>query len=573
MRRAGRLSLAMACVVTLAACSGVPTSGDVVKVSPASRARVERGVQVHPVAPQPGASPDVVLAGFLDAMASLEPGFEVARQYLTPQAASRWDPQAGVTVFDGDTRSSLPGSTAAGLQARVVGTLDEGGHYTPARGRMLRQSFTMEQVDGQWRINNPPAGLLVSQYTLLHRFTPTTVWFFARGSQTLVPERVWLARNPASPADVVQALLRGPSGWLAPTVASALPVGTKLGMPAVAVDDGVAEVPLERAVANLPEPERSRALTQIAWTLQPFAEIRRIRVVVDGQPWGSEVNLDQLPGGSGLPAASQEDPLAVIGQAVGRLDMDGVFTPLSGVLGTGAGIGRPGRIAAASQPEPGVVAVVNREGNRLVTAVPGQAKARTRLSAPGLGRPVMTATGELWVATGGDGARAIHRATRDGAAASVHIPELAGGTVRNFAVSPDQTRLALVLERQGRTELGLMRIHEQTIDGYRRLPLQVSQLELAQVVDVGWTGQEELMVLAAQHVGARASGYLVSIDGAQVDPVGPVGDSELVELMTRPQAQTAVALLRTAEGDVLRYDSPWRWRGLPRRVAALTMGS
>lgn len=571
MMSARKQLLALACLASLTACTGVPSSGEVVKVSPANRARVERGVQVHPVAPQAGASPDTVLAGFLDAMASLEPGFGVARQYLTPDAAASWDPHAGVTVFDGDTRSSLPGSTTAGLQARVVGRLDRQGHYSADTGRMLRQSFTMQQVDGQWRISNPPPGLLVSHYTLQHRFSPTTLWFYARGSQSLVPERIWLASNPASPVEAVQALLQGPSGWLAPAVSSAIPVGTRLAVAAVGITDGVAEVPLDATVARLPEAERSRAIAQIGWALQPFAEIRRLRVTVDGQPWGSELSMDALPGGAGLPAASDEQPLAVLKDEVGRLDDQGAFAPLPGALGNKGWKDRPGRLAASATS--GLLAVVNRDGTRLVTTTPGQDQPQTRLQGKGMGRPVVTTDGQIWVQVAGDAAAALRRGTAKGPMVPVNVPALTGTSLVNFAISPDQTRMAVVLQRKGRSELGLLRLHGDRVDGYRRMPLQVSQLELDQVVDVGWTGQEELMVLAAQHPGARATGYLVSADAAQVEPVGPAGDTELVEVVSRPQAGAPVVLLRASTGEILRYDSPWRWRSLPRRVEAVGVPS
>ncbi|MGO4955750.1 GerMN domain-containing protein [Luteococcus sp. Sow4_B9] len=579
MTRRRQPALLLVAVLAVSACSTVPSSGPVERVNPPVQAPLEGGVDVHPVPPQRDASPDAVLAGYLDAMASLEPGFTVARQYLTPAAARRWDPSTGVTVFDGDTRSSLPGSTKAGIQARVVGSLDAQGHYRAETGRILRQDFTMEQVAGQWRISNPPSGLLVSHYTLLHRFTPTPVWFFVPGSSTLVPERVWLARNPAGPAEAVRALLAGPSEWMAPAVDTAVPNGTRLAEPGVTVIDGIATIPLEGRLGSLPDPRRTQLLAQLGWTLRAFPELRGLRVVVDSRQWGTQshglsapVMLEDLPGLPPVPIDANEQPFAVVDGAVGRLDEQGSFSPLGGVLGTRGWGGRAGSLAVSSSSS--VIAVVNQEGTQLHSTRLGRDELALRLVAKKVENPVVTSSGTVWASTGGDAASALWRSS-DGATRlkRVAIPELSGSTLVAFAVSPEQTRLAVVLRRGQQTSLGLLRIRAGTVDGLRILPLQQGQIRLEEVKDVGWTGAEQLMVLASQGDDSPTSAYLVGSDGSHVEDVGPAGELDLVQLDTRPQDDGAVALLRSAEGQVLRYQSAWRWQSLPGRVSWLAVPS
>lgn len=565
-------------LVALSGCAGVPSEGPVEQVSPGTQTRVERGVQVRPVPPQPDAPPDVVMAGFIDAMASQDPDYAVARRYLTPAAAQAWNPGAGVTVFDGDTRSNLPGSTTAGLQARVVGRLDPGGHYTAQGGSQLRHNFTMQQVDGQWRISNPPQGLLVSQYTLRNRFTPTDVWFLGANGSSVVPERVWLASNPVTPTLAVQALLRGPSAWLAPAVTTAIPAGGGLAVPAVTVVDGVAEVPMDQSVAGLPDPQRTQLAVQLAWTLRSFPEVAALRVTVNAQPWAvpgqqatGEVRIADLPDLSPVATSAGQPPFAVHGGLVGRLDEQGNFSAVGGAFGSAGWQDRAAEVTASSSS--GAVAVVTSDRTRLLSATLGRQESELRLDARQITRPHMTPRGQVWAMVPGDASGALWRAGRTGPAARVAVPELRGTTLLGFTISPDESSMAVLLRRGRHTELGLLRLRESRLGGYRPLLLQVNQQELSSITDVGWVGPGQLMVLASPQTAQRATAYLVSSDGALIEAVGPTGDQDFVRVITQPRVEGTSAMLLTSGGELLRYESPWRWSSLSGRVQAVDFPS
>lgn len=563
----------------LAGCGTVPTSGPVQQVSPGGRPGVERGgVQVRPVPPQPDAPPDVVMAGFIDAMASQDPDYAVARQYLTPAAAQAWNPHAGVTVFDGDTRSTLPGTTTAGLQARVVGTLDAGGHHQPGTGTMLRHNFTMAQVDGQWRIANPPQGLLVSQYTLRNRFRPTHVWFLGANGSSVVPERVWLASTPVSPTQAVQALLRGPSAWLAPVVTSAIPAGTTLTPAAVTVSNGVAEIPMSEDIASLPDSQRTQLAVQLGWTLRAWGDVEALRVTANGQPWAipgqrstGEMMVADLPDLSPVSTSVGQQPFAVVKGLVGRLDDQGAFSAIGGAFGSAAWRDKASDVAASSSS--GSVAVVNAARTRLVSATIGRQEVEVRLTGKAISRPQITPRGQVWAMVAGDASQALRRAGRQGPAAMVKVAQLRGSRLLGFEISPDESAMAVVLQRGARSELGLLRLREGRLDGYRALPLQLNQQQLSRVVDVGWLGPGQLMVLAAPQPEELASVFIVSSDGAQLEAVGPTGEADLVALATQPRSEGASALLRSANGQLLRYESAWRWQGLSSPVSAVAYPS
>ena len=108
-------------------------------------------------------------------------------------------------------RLDLQGSPTANgdqviLDALLIGKLDDHRSYT-AKDTRLRHDFKLTKEEGQWRIGNPPAGLLVteSSFALLLALLPVF-----RRQRRLVPDAIYLPdlRNQANIASVlVKALL------------------------------------------------------------------------------------------------------------------------------------------------------------------------------------------------------------------------------------------------------------------------------------------------------------------------------------------------------------------------------
>lgn len=552
----------------LAGCASVPTSGPVEQVSPSAQASLERGVQVRPAPPQVDGSPEVVMAGFIDALASLEPDFQVARQYLTPVAAAKWDPRAGVTVFDGDRRTNLSSAESAALEAPLVGRLDRAGHFTPAQGA-LRHDFGMVKVEGQWRIGTPPDGLLVSNYTLLHRFTSAEIWFLDPSATRVVPELVWLAQNPPTPTQLVQALLLGPSAGLRPAVSTAIPSGTRLAAPAVTVDDqGVAEVALTEAVANLPDRQRTQLAAQLLWTLRHFENVLRLRVSVDGKTWslpgagtdGTIGEVDTL-GFSPVSITASRQPLVVVKGGVGRMDGPEHSTPVSGSFGH-AGWGQP-LAELAAHDATGQLAVVNAARTQLAVGPIDKDGVKVVLTGRSLGRPQYDGTGQLWVLTDTDQPRSrLVRIDVDGHPTEVSAALPSGHRLVGFSISPSGARLALVTQAGTRRLLGMAVLHgtdAPSLASYRELPLADSQA-LHWVLDVGWSSPTTLLVLAAPDQTSRASVLQVTCDGAQSEALGPTGDAEPVRLVVQPTLDGQTAALVTRRAHLLSLESAWRWQ-------------
>ena len=98
MFRSARTIGALVAVALLAGCATVPTSGPVDRHTPQATG-VNSGVRIDPLPPADGASPLLVVEGFLHAMSVYQPDYAVARQYLTPSASAAWHPESGVQVY------------------------------------------------------------------------------------------------------------------------------------------------------------------------------------------------------------------------------------------------------------------------------------------------------------------------------------------------------------------------------------------------------------------------------------------------------------------------------------------
>ncbi|MGI3780673.1 MAG: GerMN domain-containing protein, partial [Janthinobacterium lividum] len=289
VRQAGT-GMVVLLAVLLAGCVSVPVSGRVERVD-GQQQSCQNCVAVAVDPPSPGDDPQQVVDGFLRANANYQPSYTVAREYLTRESAQSWKPEDGVTVYDGTTR--VDGDRVE-LDGRTVSVLEADRSYSPRDGD-LKQPFTLVKQDGEWRIDKPPAGLLVATYAFEQFYSSYDLFFLANSrashagtapSPVLVPDPIYLPkfRSPDQVASaLVKALLNGATSWLAPSVTTAIPPGTTLSVDSVTIADGVASVPLSDTVLALPDAQRSLLTAQIVYTLKEAVAIRGVAITVDQQ--------------------------------------------------------------------------------------------------------------------------------------------------------------------------------------------------------------------------------------------------------------------------------------------------
>jgi hypothetical protein len=269
IRRRGLTVVLLTLALALAGCAGLPTAGP---VNPGLGAGAEAGdppFAFKPDSPQPGASPEEIVDGFI--RAGTGPGVDgqwsVAQEYLAPD--TRWDPTAGVTIDEpGDRVFSSSAENQVSLTLTRVADVDGIGAYEQADAASITLPFRLaRQSDGEWRITEAPDGLVLdtSQFSsVFHRYE---LMYFDPTWQFLVPDVRWFPANNAA-TYIADALVDGPTApWLAASVGTAFPESVSL-RPSVPVDDdGVAQVELDSAALDLSAATLSRMEAQLEASL------------------------------------------------------------------------------------------------------------------------------------------------------------------------------------------------------------------------------------------------------------------------------------------------------------------
>lgn len=555
------LLLAVGLAGLTAGCSGVPTTGPVVRVA-AERGRINSGVEIAPAPPGRDATPAEIVEGFLHAMASWQPGYRVARAYLTERADASWDPESGVRIYaEGNPVTTTDDS--AHLGAPVVGTLDAAGSYLQSTG-VLDHDFGLVEVDGQWRIDNPPEGLIVSEYLFTGAFTRVVIYHWAPGRRWLVPDPRYFPRGAYALEGAVRAVLDDPPARLAPGLD---PRPSGVGLSSARLDStGVVRIVLDRLGADLEAAARRELVTRLAWTLRPFENATGLEVSwTGGAPWPIDSYQRTVPLGAFAAADPQDRQTSRQLYAVQGGRVVRAVEGTAGLESIATAPGLEGVSFAAVRPDALQVGAVTADRTQLVTAPISEPGSRTVGGAIGLRRPHYSRQGELWVV---DDRGELSAVLADGTWLVVPVSGLGDGRVTTLRLAPDGVRIALVVEQPGGTSSVAVGVVARTggrpaVGGVRVLSVADS-IATWSVRDVGWRTADTLLVLVSD--GRTTTVASLAQDGSAIAPLGPSGEETLVELAVAPGV---VPLVRSAAGAVLRYNADFRWSSLPAAVSSL----
>ena len=160
-------------------------------------------------APEPGATPEEIVRGSSTRRPAAGRGHPVARQYLAPAAQDSWADDAGVTVISPEyatvTRDAGVGAVTARRWARSTSAAS-----SPSAATRFIREFTVEQVDGEWRIADPAGrpGRLEPDFERL--YDQLKAYFLDPTGQRVVPDPRYLVGGEAQPTALVGRLLGGP---------------------------------------------------------------------------------------------------------------------------------------------------------------------------------------------------------------------------------------------------------------------------------------------------------------------------------------------------------------------------
>jgi hypothetical protein len=529
-------------LLAVSGCSTVPSSSPIIAI-PQAPARPIEVVGIEPVPPSPGATPEEVVRGFIEASASTRRGHPVAAQHLAPEAAGTWSDETGLTVISSDFATVTTEAGRVALSADLIGTVDQRGVFALGPGNTFTREFTLEQVDGEWRISDPPDGLIMLEQDFERLYDERAAYFLDPTGKRLVPDPRYLIRGEAPPTTLVQRLIEGPSPALAPGVSNAL-TGVTLRS-AVTVEGQSATVDLT-SIGSDPAPVLSALCAQLVWTLHEIdsPRITRVEILVDGEP----VDVEGKPSEQTIEDWASVDPDAVPVDGVGHYVSGGSLRTVTAgepTLGP-AGAGAYGLTSAAVSADPGT-----GELSFLVGVAPGPQGATLLagqyagdlvpvLDARTLSVPTVAATrSEAWVIRDGT---SVVRAPAGGPPQAVNVPTLPGlGRAEVLRLSPDGVRAAVVVDGPEGPKLYVSTVVRAEDGSVALRDLRGIAPSLAQVRDVTWADSGTLLVLAGDAGEDRIVPYGVGVDGWGLVQVPTAGlPSQATSIAAAPTRQPLV---------------------------------
>ena len=504
-----RTAVLAAVFASLAGCAAVPGTSDmqVVRSMPV-------GSAAAPLAgPEQGVDPFRLVRDFIEATGSPANGHAAARAFLSREAATSWDDRAGLTVIE-----DAPGATPqAGPQDGVrririggprLGVLAADGSFTPEAG-LFTVPLDVVKEQGEWRITNPPPGVVVEASAFQRNYRQVRVYFVDPGRGKLVPDLRWVPAQPAStlPGRVLDLLLAGPSQRLTGAVRSALPEGTRPRSNVLVNDSGAAMINLT-GLAALAESDRRLVAAQVVSTLDGLLPTP-LRLLADGEPlvpdkveWGSADVASYTSAGGPRPDVPGQ---VVVG---GRLlGLDG--TPVPGPAGDGQLT-----VLSAARSSPGgeqlAVVVAGPDGRPQLRAgrVDGDLGVAA-LDAVSMTRPTWRPSGaEVWtVINGRTVAGVVVLDTGPSSSYQVNATELTRlGLITELQLSQDGVRVVAVVG--GRLVVATVVIESGVVS--LRHPQVLREGNLPPTAGVDWARPELLVVAAA---GTSPLVFSVSVDG------------------------------------------------------------
>ena len=549
-----RRLLGFALILALTGCASLPMAGPV-RIGPDLVSSTDgESVYYSPSSPVEGATQAEILNGFIAAGTGPQNDYAVAREYLSESIRSSWNPNQEVLIQRSSPKVTISKQDSAQLEVDVSAVVDADGKYqiAPAgTSRVLEFSFVLE--DSQWRLSAAPDATILIRPVFDVVFSAYSVFFVDRQKRFLVPELRWFPSTAATGTRLANALLRGASGWLKPAVVSAIPSGTRLSIDAVTVEDGVALVDLTARALVASRADRSLMMAQLQATLSQLTNVSEVAISIERS------RQDILD----IPADARELPV----RYVGVLSEDGLelissseepfFQPGKeffdlNVVSEIALSSRLGWVAALTDQ-----GVVRTQGERLGVDVE-LIDSRAGIAGIGFDRQ-----GFLWSVSQSPGA-SILVTSPNGEPSFVSASWLAGQSIQGFALSPEGSKVAVLVQGSGRTRVLVSGV----VRGVSGSPLELAQpievaSEQANAISVTWVDQLTIATVNAD--GGSNTALLTTIGGTSRVIPAPAGTRTIVAAGSGSQLYVL-----TETGDLFSYRGA-TWSPLRESIRAITV--
>lgn len=544
--------VASALVLLLGGCASLPTNGPI-RVGPdVASGSDPNSFYYSPSTPTDGATQEDILSGFLAAGTGPQNDYSIAREYLSQSIRSTWNPSTEVLIQRSSPEVTMMENNAVQVVVDVLARIDADGRYEPQPvGTLEVLEYGLIQESGQWRISRAPDKTVIIKPVFDVIFRGFSIYFLDKQKRHLVPDLRWFAATPATGTRLVNALLRGPSNWLKPAVTSAIPSGTRLSIDAVTVELGTALVDLTARALVAGRADRPLMKAQLAATLSQLANVSEVAISIER---------------SRQDISDPQDPLLVEPQAplisLAKQQINLVSGPSIAFSNDSQGFFESLEISE--------IAVGQESGSLAVLADSGIY--RTKLNDIGntvelvdsrqaLLQPVFDKQQYLWTLTrqvGGD----IFVTSESGIRSTVDSSKLQGLSVRDFQISPEGSRLAILVSGAERNRVLLASIIRDVSGAPLAIsiPIEISQDTQAPFA-VSWV--DNLTVSVVSRAEPFFSATLVTVGGTATSIALP-------EEPRRLKSGGSNLHLLTDSGDLLVFRGS-TWQLLDSDVLAITV--
>lgn len=543
MRRLVGGILAVLGVLALAACAGLPISGPVTAGRPVDETQTGPEVRFFPEEPQPGATQEEIVEGFLLAGSGSSSDWQTARSFLAPSIQSSWDPSAGVAVVPtGEIVAQPAVDDTVKVVLAPVASVDEAGRYEPALGGTATLAFELVQVAGQWRISKAPDGIVLDESVFGTVFHLYSVMYFDPSWTYLVPDERWFPTTSAAVRITAALVDEQPSDWLAGAASTAFTDDVTSVYSSVPQRAGTAQVELSPEVLALDQVTIDRMATQLEESLAT-AGITEVQLTVDGVPVAATPVQTRS-------TAVTAAPLVLTDQGFGFLS----GRELTTIDGLSDAVERSNPVAVQVGPDQDSAAIRSADGSvARADATDDLVVLDTRSD---LRDPVIDPWGYVWSIP----ARSPAALTAYGPGAESALlsqPWAAAGVtdVQAISISRDGTRMAGVVRIGDRTELWLSGVIRED-DANDQLPARLGEPIIAgtiagEAVSMAWTDDVTVSIVVRSGTDTEIVEQVVG--GTSSSVAGPSGAS----VTTVATASSSIRLRADDGGLYIRRGANW----------------
>jgi len=527
-------------VLVLSGCSAVPSS---------STPQVVRTLNVNTAPssiapPAAGADQREIVSGFLDANASDDESHLAALQYLTPAAQQSWKFSSGAIILDARSPSIPdPRTGDVTLAGTEVGELSAAGVFTLPSAPFVPQTFRFKKINQEWRITNPPSGLLLRAQAFSRDYRLWPLYFFNAQETVLVPDLRYTSTYGQSLADwLLTELLAGPQAGPLTNLPNEFP--SQIDQTRAKVTYGTPITVQLPGISRVSADNRTQIAAELAFSFDAAFPGRALELL-DGTTVVTVAGGQTTFSRTSMPA-SYDPASSNVDQSVYYIRNKAVYNSSGHSVVSVSAKGGLGSVAVSNDVvgKAPLIAAVSADRRTLYVGTSASlhpVKLSTRSTVVATSRPDWTRdrSAEVWLGVG----RVLDRVSNDGTVRPVTVsaPQGTGPlpprTITAVRFSPDGARVALVLAGTGKDTAASAWLGNVVRSGSTAQVQDLHQFSPTSwhVRDVSWTSPVSLDVIDNAPTSLQFRIFSVRCDGSNAQ----VNSSASQDLPNPPRWITA----------------------------------